>query len=103
MFNIGTSAGSRAKPDMAIYMLQNKMTGETMDTTDPGKGFVTGLWSDVNRFKTPNVRGLSARGLYFHNGIASTLLDVVRHYEGALGFVFTTAEEQDLVAFLGAL
>jgi cytochrome c peroxidase len=103
MFNIDTSAGARAKADMAIYVLRNKVTGDTTDTTDPGKGFVTGLWSDVNRFKTPNLRGLSARPPYFHNGIAETLLDVVRHYESALGFVYTAKQEQDLVAFLGAL
>ena len=103
MFNVGTSDGSRAKADMAIYTLQNKTTLETIQTTDPGKGFVTGLWSDVNRFKTPNIRGLAARPPYFHNGIAATLLDVVRHYENALGFVFTAHEEADLVAFLTAL
>jgi cytochrome c peroxidase len=103
MFNIGTSDGARAKADMAIYTLKNKTTGEEVTTTDPGKGFVTGLWSDVNRFKTPNVRGLAARGSYFHNGIAATLLDVVRHYEAALGFVYTAQQEADLVAFLNAL
>ena len=103
MFNVGTSDGSRAKPDMAIYTLQNKTTLETMTTTDPGKGFVSGLWSDVNRFKTPNIRGLAARPPYFHNGISATLLDVVRHYEDALGFVYTAQEEADLVAFLTAL
>jgi hypothetical protein len=32
-----------------------------------------------------------------------TLLDVVRHYEAALGFVYTPAEEADLVAVLTAL
>jgi cytochrome c peroxidase len=103
MFDIGTSNGSRRKADMAVYVLQNKTTTETKDTTDPGKGFVTGLWSDLNRFKTPTLRGLSSRGPYFHNGIAATLLDVVRFYEASLGFSFTRAEEADLVAFLSAL
>lgn len=103
MFDIGTSDGSLARPDMAIYTLQHKVTGEIKDTTDPGKGFVNGLWADLNRFKTPNIRGLASRAPYFHNGIANTLLDVVRHYETALGFDFTPAEEADLVAFLTAL
>ena len=88
---------------MAIYTLQNKTTLETMTTTDPGKGFVSGLWSDVNRFKTPNMRGLAARPPYFHNGISATLLDVVRHYEDRARLRITAQEEADLVAFLTAL
>lgn len=32
---------------------------------------------------------LAARAPYFHNGIATTLEDVVRHYENHFGFVFT--------------
>jgi cytochrome c peroxidase len=102
-FNVGASNATHAKPDMAIYTFQNKTTGETLQTTDPGKGFVTGKWSDLNRFKTPTLRGLAARGPYFHNGIATTLLDVVRFYEQSLGFIYTPAEEADLVAFLSAL
>jgi len=30
-------------------------------------------------------------------------MDVVQHYEAALGFVFTSSDEADLVAFLQAL
>ena len=44
-----------------------------------------------------------ARAPYFHNGIAETLEDVVRHYETHLGFVFTDQQRADLVAFLKAL
>jgi len=103
LFNIGTSDPARRNPDMAVYTLRNKTTSATLDTTDPGKGFVTGLWTDLNRFKTPSLRGLAARGPYFHNGIATSLLDVVHLYEQSLGFVYTPAEEADLVAFLSAL
>jgi cytochrome c peroxidase len=88
---------------MAVYTLRNKVTGQTLETTDPGRGFVSGRWNDLNRFKTPNLRGLASRGPYFHNGIAATLADVVRFYEQALGFDFTAAEEADLVAFMNAL
>jgi cytochrome c peroxidase len=51
----------------------------------------------------PTLRGLSARAPYFHNGIAKTLRDVVRHYDEVFGFDFTRQEEDDLVAFLQAL
>ena len=60
-------------------------------------------WVDLGRFKTPTIRALAARAPYFHNGIAATLEDVVRHYETHLGFIFTDAERADLVAFLNAL
>jgi cytochrome c peroxidase len=74
-----------------------------MRTTDGGRGWRTGRWADLNRFKSPSLRGLSSRGGYFHNGIATTLTDVVRHYERALGFSFTDTEREDLVMFLGCL
>jgi mono/diheme cytochrome c family protein len=99
----GASRPEFAAPDMAVYTLRNKLTGAVMQTTDGGRGWRTGRWADLNRFKAPSLRGISSRGAYFHNGIARSLTDVVRHYERALGFSFTDAEREDLVAFLGAL
>ena len=61
------------------------------------------MWADLDKFKTPNLRGLSSRAPYFHGGIAEDLEDVVSFYEQALGFDFTAAEERDLVAFMNAL
>jgi cytochrome c553 len=102
-FDIGTSAGSRRTADLPLYTLRNKTTGETRTTTDPGRALITGLWSDVDRFRAPNLRGLAGRGPYFHAGSAETLADVVAFYEESLAFDFTPAEEADLVAFLSAL
>lgn len=102
-FDIGISAEGRRSPDVPLYTLRNLSTGETRRTTDPGRALITGRWSDVDRFKVPNIRGLASRAPYFHDGSAATLLDVIRHYEQALGFDFTSDEEQDLVAFLAAL
>jgi cytochrome c peroxidase len=103
LFDIGASRPEVARPDMAVYTFQRNSDGAIVQSTDPGRGIRTGNFADLNRFKTPNLRGLSARAPYFHNGIAATLLDVVRHYEANLGFVFTAQEEADLVAFLTAL
>lgn len=103
LFDVGASDPALAKDDMAIYTFRNIDTGEVRASTDIGRALRTGLWSDMDRFKTPNLRGLSARPPYFHNGIAETLHDVVDHYEQALGFDFTEQEEEDLVAFLSAL
>ncbi len=88
---------------MATYTLVNKTTGATIVTTDPGRGLVSGRWADVNRFKTPSLRGIAARAPYFHNGIADTLTDVVVFYEQSMGFSYTAQEREDLAAFLGAL
>jgi cytochrome c peroxidase len=102
-FNIGVSAGARRTPDMPLYTMRRKSTGETIQTTDPGRALVTGLWADMDSFKVPSLRGLSARAPYFHNGSAKTLEELVTFYEVAVGFNFTPAEEADLVAFLKAL
>jgi cytochrome c peroxidase len=88
---------------LPLYTFRNKATGETRQLTDAGRGNITGLWNDLGRFKTPTLRALAARAPYFHNGIAATLSDVVRHYEVHLGFKFTDEERADLVAFLNAL
>ena len=103
LFDIGASRPDRARPDMAVYTFQRNSDGAIVQSTDPGRGIRSGNFADLNRFKTPNLRGLAARAPYFHNGIANTLLDVVHHYESTLGFVFTAQEEADLVAFLSAL
>jgi cytochrome c peroxidase len=102
-FDIGASRPEFATPDMAIYTLQNTTTGEVRETTDGGRGFRTGRWADLDRFKSPSLRGVSSRGEYFHNGIATSLEEVVSFYEVSLGFRFSAAERADLVAFLKAL
>ena len=83
--------------------LNPRAKGEIRQLTDAGGGNVTGAWGDLGRFKTPTLRGLAARAPYFHNGIAATLDEVIRHYEVHLGFIFTDEERADLAAFLSAL
>jgi mono/diheme cytochrome c family protein len=102
-FDIGTASAEARTPDLPLYTFRNRTTGEERQLTDSGRGNVTGLWQDLGRFKTPTIRALAARAPYFHNGIAGTLEDVVRHYETHLGFIFTARERADLVAFLKAL
>jgi mono/diheme cytochrome c family protein len=103
LFDINTASAEARTPDLPLYTFRNKRTGETRRLTDAGLGNITGLWEDLGRFKTPTLRGLAARAPYFHNGIAATLEDVVRHYEKHFGFTFTDEERADLVAFLNAL
>jgi cytochrome c peroxidase len=103
LFDVGVSRPELAHADMAVYTFRRISDGVTVQSTDPGRGIRSGKFADLNRFKTPNLRGLASRAPYFHNGIADSLAGVVAHYEAALGFVFTAAERADLVAFLNAL
>ena len=102
-FDIGTASAAARTPDLPLYTFQRRSTGELQQLTDAGRGNVTGIWSDLGRFKTPTLRALAARAPYFHNGTAATLEDVIRHYEAHLGFIFTAQQRADLVAFLRAL
>jgi hypothetical protein len=101
--DIGVTAASRRTPDMPLYTLKNVTTGETRQTTDPGRALITGRWRDIGKFKGPILRGLAARPPYFHDGSAATLEQVVEFYQGRFGLILTSAEKADLVAFLRAL
>jgi len=102
-FNVGQSDGARRAADQPLYVFRQISTGTEVSTTDPGRALITGKWADMNKFKAPSMRSLAARAPYFHGGTSKTLLEVVKFYETSLGFVFTAAEEQDMVAFLSAL
>jgi cytochrome c peroxidase len=80
-----------------------KAGGRIRQLIDAGRGQITGLWTDLGRFKTPTLRALATRAPYFHYGNAPRTKDVVRHYEIHMGFVYTDQERSDLVAFLNAL
>ncbi len=101
--DIGLTDASRRTADMPLYTLRNKTTGETTQTTDPGRALITGNWRDIGRFKGPTLRALAARGPYFHNGFAKDLDEVVTFYNDRFGIGFTDQEREDLVAFLKAL
>jgi hypothetical protein len=101
--DIGISDGARRTRDLPLYTLRNKRTGETVQTTDPGRALVTGRWSDIGKFKGPILRGVAARAPYFHNGSAASLHDVVRFYDQRFDIGLSDDEQRDLVAFLRTL
>jgi cytochrome c peroxidase len=72
-------------------------------TTDPGKGLVTGMCSDVNRVKGPVLRGLAARAPYFHNGAARDLTELINFYNQRFQMNLTDTEKRQLIAFLNSL
>ena len=103
LFDVRAASATVRPAEFPLYTFRHRITGETRQLTDAGRGNITGLWNDLGRFKTPTLRALAARAPYFHNGIAPTLSDVVLHYEKHLLFVYTDQERADLVAFLNAL
>jgi cytochrome c peroxidase len=72
-------------------------------TTDPGKGLISGLCSDVSRTKGPILRGLAARAPYFHNGAARNLSELIDFYNLRFQMNLTNQEKQQLIAFLNSL
>lgn len=88
---------------LPVYTVRNLTTGETIETTDLGRGMITGRWRDIGRFKGPVLRGLAARAPYFHNGAAATLEEAVDFYDTRFGIGLTAREQADLIAFLRVL
>jgi cytochrome c peroxidase len=90
-------------PDPFAVPGQTSSTPYVIYTTDPGKGLVTGLCSDVNRIKGPILRGLAARAPYFHNGAGRDLNEVVNFYNQRFQMNLTDQEKMQLIAFLNSL
>ncbi len=101
--DIGLVDASRRTPDMPLYTLRNKVTGELRRVTDPGRALIDGKWSHIGRFKGPMLRNLAARAPYFHNGSADDLAAVVAFYDSRFHIGLSAGEKADLVAFLRAL
>jgi hypothetical protein len=101
--DIGLAVAARRTADLPLYTLRRISTGETVQTTDPGRAMLTGKWADIGKFKGPILRGLAARAPYFHNGSAATLEDVIDFYESRFNIGLTAQERSDLIAFLRAL
>ena len=79
------------------------MTGDSVQTTDPGRALITGKWTDIGKFKGATLRGLATRAPYFHNGSAARLEDAVTFYDTRFALKLSRKEKRDLVAFLRTL
>jgi cytochrome c peroxidase len=103
VINIGTADASRRTPDLPLFTLQDKKTGKTVQTTDPGAALTFGFTSLIGAFKTPILRGLAARAPYFHDGSAATLEEVVDFYNLRFNIGLAERQKSDLAAFLRSL
>jgi cytochrome c peroxidase len=101
--NLGLTDATRRTPDMPLYTLRNNASGETVQTTDPGRALLSGKWKDIGKFKGPILRGIAGRAPYFHNGFAASLDDVVEFYNTRFDIGLSAREKKDLVAFMQSL
>ena len=114
----GRCVDCHADPFFNDHGLRNN--GLDMDPADPGLGGITGLASDVGKFKVPTLRNIAQTGPYMHDSRFTTLEQVVNfyahdvqvdnpHIDGHMdpwrfGLVNLTPEQEaDLVAFMHAL
>jgi len=106
---IAAALAELSMPDLPVYLINgcpnpfNAGQPASFYTSDPGKALVSGNCSDLNRVKGPILRGLAARGPYFHNGAAASLLEVVNFYNQRFQMNLTGDQKAALIAFLNAL
>ena len=79
--------------------------GSSIETVspDPGRAALTGNLIDLNVFDTPSLRGVKHTAPYFHDNSATTLDDVIDHYNSHFQFQISGLERDDLIAFLESL
>ena len=98
-----TPPGNLAVTHLPAYWFVETTTGHQIGVTDPGRGLVTGRFSDIGKTKIPGLRNLAARPPYFHNGSAPDLPTVVDYHDLRFRIGLSPQEKADLVAFLQAL
>jgi cytochrome c peroxidase len=86
--------------------------------TDSGRYNITKRETDVGKFKVPGLRNIAATAPYMHNGMFTTLEEVLRYYNNPKGFFphqinldssfnkplnLTSKEQSDIIIFLKTL
>jgi cytochrome c peroxidase len=81
---------------------------------DSGVARITGLGSDIGKFKIPSLRNVGATAPYMHDGSLQTLEEVIDHYASGgkkhpnksvilKPLVLSPQEKTDLINFLKTL
>jgi cytochrome c peroxidase len=83
-----------------IVTLPNGAT-QTVITSDPGRGLITGDIREFGRFDVPTLYGISKTAPYFHDNSAATLEQVIDHYQALFKFLQFSDESQGLFAPAG--
>lgn len=113
----GRCADCHAGEDFTSDRFRNIGLFDGEQLTDPGRAAITGNEADAGLFKVPTLRNVALTAPYMHNGMFSTLREVIDYYDQPDRFVpkalnrdasivtlsLTEQEKQDLEAFLQAL
>jgi len=119
-YNIGVESQALAPIiETFVKALKHGSSDESIVLTDAqksalGRFQVTGVISDVGKFKTPALRDIALTAPYMHDGSVKTLADVVEYYDqgghanpfldaAIFPLHLTDQEKKDLVAFMEAL
>jgi len=119
-YNIGVESQALAPIiETFVKALKHGSIEESIALTDTqksalGRFQVTGVISDVGKFKTPTLRDIALTAPYMHDGSVKTLADVVEYYDqgghanpfldaAIFPLHLTDQEKKDLVAFMQAL
>lgn len=90
-------------PVFHLTCMSGPLAGTTFETTDIGRGLITGNCADISKVKGPILHALSARAPYFHNGAATSLADAVNFYNMRFSIGLNAQDETDLINFLQSL
>jgi cytochrome c peroxidase len=90
-------------PIFHLKCIAGPLINQTFDTTDLGRGLITGQCADISKVKGPILHALAARAPYFHNGSAATLSQLVDFYDQRFTIGLSAQYKADLIAFLNAL
>jgi cytochrome c peroxidase len=92
-------------PVQKLRLKKSDGSYETVYTPDPGLAGQTGMYDDLHKFKTSQLRGIKNANRFFHDNHERELSGVVHHYMQQFPelFPFTPSEENDLLEFLKAL
>jgi cytochrome c peroxidase len=77
-FRTSPCAACHTPPQFTNFTYRN--IGVRPTTEDGGRQEVTGLFDDRGKFKVPTLRGVGLKVTYMHNGVFSSLQDVIAHY-----------------------
>lgn len=85
-------------PTQAYLVTLPNGTEQTVVTSDPGRGLITGDLREFGRFDVPTLFGVSRTAPYFHDNSAATLEQVIEHYQAMFGFIQFVDETQGFFA-----
>jgi cytochrome c peroxidase len=80
-------APSPLQPRLWAFRIPGQAAPVVLPSTDPGKALLTGNKDDMNFFDIPTLYGISRTAPYFHDNSATTLEEVITHYQLDFQFI----------------